>query len=269
MLEPIKGKPALLLNSARDEISLVIADVHIGFEEELWKRGISLPSQTLRIVQELVSIILEFQPDRLIILGDFKHKIPGTSKREAAEIHSFLRELLPLVKEILIILGNHDGGLRDIISGLKRVKIINSKGMKISNSNYLIGLIHGHAWPSPEIFSADIIVLGHSHPVVEFKDKLGYRYIEPVWVKVPIDSRLITQLYPSKLDSKLVKVKYLLIMPAFNRFLSGNPVNDPSSPKPLLGPLARSNAALLDKAELFLLDGTYLGNIAFLKEFIP
>ncbi len=57
----------------------------------------------------------------------------------------------------------------------------------------------------------------------------------------------------------------IFIMPSFNDFLGGRPVNETRPRKEigseaLIGPVLRSEAVDVDEAELYLLDGTYLGN---------
>ena len=54
-------------------------------------------------------------------------------------------------------------------------------------------------------------------------------------------------------------------MPSFNDFLGGRPVNETRPRKEigaeaLIGPVLRSEAVDVDNSELYLLDGTYLGN---------
>jgi len=54
-------------------------------------------------------------------------------------------------------------------------------------------------------------------------------------------------------------------MPAFNDLLGGIPFNVKSKNE-LLGPVVRSDGVLLEKAEIFLLDGTYLGTLKELEK---
>jgi metallophosphoesterase superfamily enzyme len=60
-------------------------------------------------------------------------------------------------------------------------------------------------------------------------------------------------------------------MPSFNDFLGGKPVNETHSHKDrgieaLIEPVLRSEAVNIDNAELYMLDGTYLGTLNQLKE---
>ena len=60
-------------------------------------------------------------------------------------------------------------------------------------------------------------------------------------------------------------------MPSFNDFLGGRPINETRPRKEigkeeLIGPVLRSEAVDVDEAELYLLDGTYLGTLNQLRQ---
>ena len=59
-----------------EERMLLATDLHLGIEYELAKMGISIPYQTDRFLEELLSLIREHRPDRLLLLGDIKHGVP-------------------------------------------------------------------------------------------------------------------------------------------------------------------------------------------------
>jgi metallophosphoesterase superfamily enzyme len=70
-------------------------------------------------------------------------------------------------------------------------------------------------------------------------------------------------------DIKL-KTKEVIIMPSFNDFLGGRPVNETRPRREigsgaLIGPVLRSEAVDVDNSELFMLDGTYLGTLNQLR----
>ena len=120
-----------------------------------------------------------------------------------------------------------------------------------------VGLVHGHAWPSPELMKAKLLVSAHNHPAVEFRDELGARTIEPAWLRCKLN--------PSKLPKKLREaveksVPELLVMPAFSELIGGAAVNR-AMPKELIGPIFKSEAAHIEDAEVYLLDGTCLGTV--------
>ncbi len=68
-----------------------------------------------------------------------------------------------------------------------------------------------------------------------------------------------------------LKASQLLIMPYFNEFLGGRPVNRMGGVKgrgryrEFVGPVLRSRVANWDESEIYMLDGTFLGTIAQLK----
>jgi len=124
-----------------------------------------------------------------------------------------------------------------------------------------IGLIHGHAWPSPELMKAKLLVSAHNHPAVKFRDELGARTIEPAWLRCKLDtSKLPKKLRVAAGDS----VPELLVMPAFGELVGGATVNQ-AVPKELIGPIFKSGAARIEDAEVYLLDGTCLGLVKNLK----
>ena len=60
-------------------------------------------------------------------------------------------------------------------------------------------------------------------------------------------------------------------MPSFNDFLGGRPINKTRPRKEigseaLIGPVLRSEAVDVDEAELYLLDGTFLGTLNQLRQ---
>jgi len=119
------------------------------------------------------------------------------------------------------------------------------------------GLVHGHAWPSPELVKAKLLISAHNHPAVEFHDELGARTIEPAWLRCKLD--------PSKLPEKLRRAAgnsapNLLVMPAFSELVTGAAVNR-AVPKELIGPIFKSGAARIEDADVYLIDGTCLGAV--------
>lgn len=237
-IEPIPNTPALTI----DENILVVADLHIGIEEEFKEAGFILPSQTRKMVDLLVSILKKTEPDRLVILGDAKHNIPKTSRQEWSEVPDLMQAILEYVDEIEILPGNHDGGIRRIVPDSVRIGI--SKGSAIGN----VGLFHGHAWPSEDVMRSKVAIMAHNHPVILFVDKLGMRTSKRCWMRAN---------FRRKSDRYKKMPKELVIMPAFNEFCGGTPINDPKSK--LLGPVLSNKFLVLKKSKVHLLDGTYLG----------
>lgn len=235
---PVSNTPALMID---DEI-LVVADLHIGMEWEMREAGFILPSQTGKMIDSLVSILKDIKPEKLVILGDIKHNIPKTSRQEWSEIPDLIRTVFKHVDEIDILPGNHDGGIRRVVTDDIHIGI--SKGTTIGD----VGLFHGHAWPSKEVMNSKVAIMAHTHPVVVFMDKLGMRTSKRCWMRTNFKRK-------SERYSKMPKE--LVVMPAFNEFCGGTPVNDSKSK--LLGPILSNKFLVLRKSRIHLLDGTHLG----------
>ena len=59
----------------------------------------------------------------------------------------------------------------------------------------------------------------------------------------------------------------MVIMPTFNDLMGGLPVNE-EAPKSLLGPLFRSGAVDVEDFDVYLLDGSFLGKVSFLRALV-
>jgi len=255
----------------------VIADLHLGFEHELAGMGINLPSQTPKIQAKLLQILGEVKPDRLIFIGDVKHNVPKISLQEWEDVPIFFEEIQKAVDDVEVIPGNHDGDLEPLTP--RTVRLHPSKGIIIGKEES-VALSHGHAWPSAESLGADYLVIGHNHPVVHFRDSLGFRVVRQIWLKSDCNGRRLAGAFLQYNGVKLnmdpieavkqvfnveVHAPKLIIMPAFNEILGGLPINL-EKPSELLGPILRSKAVNIDNAEAYLIDGTFLGAIKQLRK---
>jgi hypothetical protein len=243
----IKNYPALFIPEIN---ALVIADLHIGISYELYKSGINIPSQVNEMKKTVEKLIKKTKAQRLIIDGDIKHEVPGISYQEMREIPEFLRRISRRIRVDLVI-GNHDTFIKDL--QLEKVRIHDARGFKVGR----FGFNHGHTWPFEKLLTCDYLIIAHTHPTVQFTDKFGYRIVEPVWVKSRIDKEKMKKRYRVEKIGRLETI----IMPAFNRLLGGTPVNIKKANNELLGPLLKNNFVNMDNAELYLLDGTYLGEL--------
>lgn len=239
-LQPIYGIPALKADSI-----LAIGDLHIGVESHLKTKGFHLVSHT----EDMYKTIINSSDDdinRLIVLGDVKDSVPGSTKQEYSEIPDFFERLLERFDIIDVIRGNHDTMIEDFLP--HRVKLHPASGLAIND----VGFLHGHTWPSEKIMSCDTLVLAHNHPAVMFRDGVGRQMTEPCWLK------------GSFLDNVTEKFSIVprrfIVIPAFNRMLGGSPINVIG--ENLLGPILNSGMLDLDNAHVFLLDGIDLGRRA-------
>jgi putative SbcD/Mre11-related phosphoesterase len=245
----VTGRPALTVGS-----SLVISDLHLGLEYDYRKGGISLPSQTGKLMKAVDSLITDTRPERLIIIGDVKHKVPGTSFQEVKEIPEFFSHLSGSVK-VEIVPGNHDAGIEKMLPSGIRVH----PGTGFIEDDLYFG--HGHTWPAEKALTCSHMILGHRHPLIEFRDRLGYRFLERVWVKGELDPEKLRKRYKDVPE----KLPEIVLLPAFNPILGGTAVNRkiPHSVKEKIGPLINSMKG--DSSRLYMLDGTYLGTVSAMK----
>jgi len=241
-LDPVADTPALHLEGA--ESWIIVADLHIGIEVQLRFAGFNIPSQTPKMLAGLQK--LATRGDSLVILGDVKHRIPSVGYRENKEIGPFLDKLAESFNRILVVSGNHDGGLASVLP--KGVEAYSGRGTIIDDT----GLFHGHVWPSEAVMRASSIVMGHSHPSVLLTDSLGTKSNEKCWVRAHLNQALVAERYSSC-------PKELVIVPAFNPLLTGTPVN--SNRGSTIGPLFRNGLVDTSSERIYLLDGTNLGHV--------
>lgn len=280
MLKLLQPYPALLYKK-KGERALIIADLHIGWEVALAEEGIHVPSQTKKLTEKALHLIKKYKPQTLILLGDVKHTIAKAELEEWKDVPEFFETIAKHVPTINVVLGNHDGNLEPLLP--EKIETYPSTGIVFVD----IGFFHGHTWPSPELLKCRTLVMGHIHPTIMFRDPLGFRITRQVWVKANCSSRQLSKFLLQHLNVRLeknrdpvtefqkhFKVKpnpsHIIIMPSFNDFLGGYPINREKTLKgikasELLGPVLRSSVVNLKEAEVYLLDGTFLGTISQLK----
>jgi uncharacterized protein len=279
MLKLLLPQPAALIKNGVKK-TLVIADPHLGWEMALQEKGIHVPSQTPRIMEKLKMLLLEHKPEALVILGDVKYTVISAKLGEWHDIPEFFSELRNYVNDIAIVRGNHDANLEPLLP--EDVRLLPATGSIIGD----VGLFHGHKWPSPKLLGCTSIIMGHLHPVVVFRDPAGFKITRQVWMKASCNTEELARTLLQKQGVKIegtpeatlrkfydvkARAKQLFIMPSFNDFLGGRPVNETRTGKvlgseALIGPVLRSNAVDVDNAELYLLDGTYLGTLSLLRK---
>lgn len=252
MLNPLLNEPALVVENTIK--ALVIADIHLGIEWDLYSSGISIPSQIEKRKRRICNYIKEVNPGRIVLLGDIKHNIPRTSWQERQEVPGFLKDLAACAP-VDIVPGNHDGDIEYLVPG--NVTVHDMRGFVLDG----VGYFHGHTWPNRELLAAPYVVMSHNHPAIRFTDSLGHGFSEPVWIRTRFIEKAILEHYG---DMKWADPE-VIIMPAFNELSGGIPFNE-SVHEELLGPVFASHAIELEKARAFLLDSTDLGTIGGIKK---
>ncbi len=226
--QPLWESRALLYNG-----SLVVADLHIGYEFELEKKGYIVPSQTDKMITGIREMLVETGAKRLIINGDLKHNIPQGSWQEYREIPKALDSWLKETSEIHLLKGNHDGGIENYTPS--EIIVHDPDGAVIDG----IGYFHGHATPSEKVLRTENIVTAHSHPAVSLKDRLDRKERYHCWVRFDFCK--------DDLHGQGI------LMPTYNELLGGTSINEHG----YLGPFFR-NCDISDDT-VYLTDGTCLG----------
>ncbi|MBS7616105.1 metallophosphoesterase [Candidatus Bathyarchaeota archaeon] len=271
MITPLIPHPAALVKTGETR-TLVVADLHIGWEMALSEKGIHVPTQTSKLLQTLKTLIDAYKPQRLLILGDVKHTVAKAEISEWQDVPDFFNDLKTIIEEIQIIRGNHDGSLEPLLP--EGIKLLPSSGTAIGD----VGFFHGHRWPSPTLLKCKALVMAHVHPIIAFRDPAGFRITRQVWVKAECDGKKLAEILFQK--SRIKKFKgsppvkprttQVFIMPSFNELLGGKPLNEKRYNKKgeserIVGPILRTEAVAMAKAEVYLLDGSFLGLLGQLE----
>ena len=181
--------------------TLVIADVHIGYEEALNKQGILVPRLQFEEMAKRISSILKSLKSRkikkIVINGDLKHEFGTISEQEWRNTLKFIDLLAKHCKEIILIKGNHDTILGPIAKK-RNVKVVDY----FEAGNILV--IHGNKI-SQNIKKYETIIIGHEHPAISLKE--GPRI----------------ERFKCFLKGKY-KGKNLIVQPSFNTMIEGTDV---------------------------------------------
>ena len=94
--------PALMIEGAKK--SLVITDLHLGFESNLSLNNVFLgKNKTVsEITKEIEKIIKKTKPDSLVLLGDIKSGIKSITKTEWETVPIFFESITKLIDTILV-----------------------------------------------------------------------------------------------------------------------------------------------------------------------
>lgn len=144
---------------------LVIADLHIGYEEALNKEGVLVPRFQCHLLEKSLKLLLKsLKPSSVIINGDLKHEFGMISEQEWRETLKVLGLIEKYCKGIIIIKGNHD----TILGPIAKKKNIKLANYAIVNDCYIT---HGDIIPDDEHFrNAKAVIIGHEHPAVGLRE---------------------------------------------------------------------------------------------------
>jgi len=170
--------------------TLVIADVHLGIEKELWKEGILVSGLSRMAIERFRELLELTKPKKIIVNGDLRHNIPVFTAKEARAVKDFV-ELGETYGRVLVVKGNHDGDIEKIIDNV--VGSIHREGK--------FYITHGHVR-----LDHRPAIIGHVHPAF------------------PIDLH-----FKKELTKVWLLNENLIVLPAFSPFITGNDVTNPEN----------------------------------------
>lgn len=142
--------------------TIIISDLHLGYEESLGKQGVLVPRfQFKNIIKRLDWIIAHVPVEQVVLNGDIKHEFGTISKQEWREVLRLIEYFEKKNIKILIVKGNHDTVLGPIArkKQLKEVKEVRHRNILITHGDYIPAKL------------APIIIMGHEHPAITLREK--------------------------------------------------------------------------------------------------
>ncbi len=194
-VELIEGEPIAYIKPIK---SLVLADLHLGYEGIMAKQGVLLPQVNLKSMLLSIGRACSGRDVSTIIVdGDIKNAFTTVETAEFNELYDFANHVRGIGAKLVLIKGNHDNFVERYKGPL---------GLEVYRQETKIGdfdFFHGEELPSSKGF----LVMGHEHPAIGVYDDTGRL------------ERLKCFLFGSYKGSKL------LVMPSASYFSSGTAVN--------------------------------------------
>lgn len=175
--------PGVILDSRRALVHvsqgwMAVADIHFGYEVRRARGGALMPEWGMRQCEALLlSLIRDHHPKRLILVGDIMDG--GASAAETLTFLDRLREEVPLV----CVEGNHD-----------RVGLRRGRTFVKSHREGAFLFEHGHL---PLSQHAGVVITGHEHPSVRFKDGAGLHLRLPAFIQEQTSSKTQRWILPA------------------------------------------------------------------------
>jgi hypothetical protein len=174
--------------------TLIISDIHTGYEESLHKQGYFIPKGNLSELQLMIEKTLNNKKiKKIIINGDLVHSFGKLSIKEKYALKDFIT-FLKRKADITIIKGNHDKILKFLIPETELIEEYIIDDTLITHGD----VINKHSSDK----KIKTIIIGHEHP------------------SITITSEHRSERYKCFLKGKY-KDKTLIVMPSCNMLLEG------------------------------------------------
>ncbi len=195
--------------------TMVISDLHLGYEGVMATSGLFMPRVSLQDITDKIENVLkrENNVSKLIINGDLKHEFAELHRFEWKDVDDFVRYAKERFSELIVVRGNHDNYLKVLLK---------KYGIEMYESHYETDeflITHGDRMII-NAFSKRYLIIGHEHPAMVIKDSVN--------VKVKV---------PCFLYGRVEGVN-LLVLPAFSPIFPGTDMLS-VPPSALLSPILR------------------------------
>lgn len=186
---------------ARPIDAVILSDVHIGYEEEMASKGLFLPRvQKKRFMRIYRQAIENFKTNKLIINGDMKHRFNGLGRQEKEDLTEVFKDLKEFGVSVTLVKGNHDNYISLVAEKFDNVEMVE----EVRNGNLIIS--HGHK--DVEVEHERVYIIGHEHPRIAIRDKLGFSRKFPCFLVTPTDQG-----------------GHIVVLPAVGSYQAGNDVS--------------------------------------------
>ncbi len=197
-IELIEGLPVAYLKPLK---TLVISDLHLGYEGQMSSSGTLIPSRNLRSITDFIEkAVMKTRAENLIVTGDIKNDFSDLKYYEKKEISEFIEFCRSIDLKLTLIKGNHD----NYLDRIKNSYDINVVKEAVTEGDFYIA--HGDELPRSE---AKFYIIGHEHPSIVIYRYTGAR------------EKLKAFLYGS-----LFNGSKLLVLPASSIFATGTDINE-------------------------------------------
>lgn len=204
-IELIDGIPVAYIKSIK---SLVISDLHLGYESQMAGSGVFIPKANLKNILKILETASSGRDaNQLIIVGDIKNEFSKVNADELNEINELLKFAQNRKLSIILIKGNHD----NFIESYSKYMPIMVHAKEAEIGGYLF--VHGNKKLSVSNANstANTLIIGHEHPSIGIPKKVGA--IERFRCFLYGDYK------PRGFNSKL------LVLPAIGYFETGSDIN--------------------------------------------
>ncbi|MBC8501071.1 MAG: metallophosphoesterase [Nanoarchaeota archaeon] len=203
------------------ERTLILGDIHIGFEEAMHKEGVLLPKFHFKdLTDKLEEILKKTKPKTVIINGDIKHEF-GTISDEEWRNTLKLIDLISEKAHLVLVKGNHD----TILEPIAKKRDVDIRDYYTTKDIYIC---HGHKMPQDADFkNSKRVIISHDHPAISLRE--GPRI----------------EKYKCFLVGKW-KDKKLVVLPAFSPTSSGSDIMKEKMFSPLLTNISKFRVIVVE-----------------------